>query len=281
MNTPGRLYSIAVAAILIATAVTAASAGPPEMKPRPEVELQVTASAPTDVDEDRDHENTNLEFVVKNVGTTDVVRGELGINTNKICILGPRGAVTMQQMIVDVFDRNYHPPVIRPGESVTWDWKWPIGRMDEGSYRLYWDFGGVRSNELKLVIDHAPPPENPPQPDWRVWPTHNQATPVDAVKMLLNGLDGDLGSIGVLTYLGKRRSDPPGLQTDLERKVAGLVVRRSMKTGSLRSAITDKFGKAIGKEWRNAGTDIVIKEIERAAIIYPPYFDEALMTGNG
>jgi hypothetical protein len=225
-----------------------------------------------------------LAFCVVNTGAQDVARGDLAVNTNSIWTLCPDGTVNVRKIIADPQLRGASPPqdsrvpMIVPGERVVWELpvEYLIQANDRpGVYRVYWDFGGVLSDEIRLLrrpglgLDGKPLPKGHPEPK------ATSRSLVESVKRFYVAMDGDPNGMTNGLWLD---------DTDARhREVARLLRRRAREASRFKTIVVRRFGEdALNLGWFYASSDAhTLRALEQATITYPEHFMEAYLEPNG
>lgn len=219
----------------------AAGAGTGPSAPDVELEVAIAVDAPA-----------TLLFSVTNDDPEPVLKGELGVNTNKIVTLHANGAVTAGMTIAEI--RDAPREMIDPGETVEWRWNIPAAQLQPGTSRLYWDFGGKRSREIALFRPHH---------DGEV--PHRAGTPTEVLKQFYRALDGEVTALGPSLFV----NDAVAAEVAVQR----VLFRRAMACRRLRERATRRFGAAAVEGWALEATASTFNAIDDAEVRYPPYFD--------
>ena len=255
-----------------------------------------------------DNELPGLAFILQNTADRDVPVPAFTLGDNGYHILTPSGRVEIRRSVVAEKPRRPLPgledgkedlqPVLRPGESKTW--VVPIKDLanrhqlsEEGIYRIYWECRGVKSRELTLVR-RRPQPAGDEQlalPD-----------PEGREVMIPNGPDpGQRNPKRVLCrfYRGLYEARPDwlldSLYADNDASAAALQALQNQAAAALllQTEIRKRFGDAVPAHWapRWGVVAQVVRDVERAAVRYPEYFETAtvdvgdnrvrLMRGDG
>jgi hypothetical protein len=214
-----------------------------------------------------DAANATVRFTVTNHGRDEIVKGGLGINTNRIVLLYPSGKVTDGNTIVDVFPPG-RQEMMQPGESVTWEK--PLSSIrdavtEAGHYRMYWEFSGVRSEELGFTQDK---PRALPKGAPRVR-EFDQSTPKAALLTLFRATEaGELAGLDALHADKANRA---------EGDVHNAFVARILAMTGLKDHAKARFGKSAFLDLKIDSDNATVGAIDRATVTCPPHFDEAMV----
>jgi hypothetical protein len=251
---------LAVVAVLPTGKVRAAQA-PPPADVVADVAVVADAAVPT------------LAFHVRNVGEIPVDRDSLFWGRNSLVVLTPSGRITgTGTRIADDFGAAKRR-VIEPGDSASWEAKlaelgfWNV-ESEAGAYRVYWEYAGVKSNELLLLLKFEGPIDERLR-ERRAEDPHD-GTPKGAVRALLLGLDrGDAPAVSGTLHA------PQGDRA--QAKVQGRFIQRMMAAARFADMSAFKFGKeaAAAAPLKLEATDERLRALDGADVKFPPYFETA------
>jgi hypothetical protein len=216
-----------------------------------------------------------LHMNVVNSSAKEIPDYPLNYNGNRVVALTPGGYVVTRGAIADVFDRKQ--PMIPPGERRSWEQSFDdLLRLPEfaeaGSYRLYWEYAGVKSREITL-IRREPSKDNPPFAP-KVDPRDTPPTPRAALVAFLRMLDETAVHPGFALHM-----DPNDVRDVVLRDT---FQRRATRMGQLLHEIELKKLPAGDDlpDWRIEATPEVVTAIDKASQTFSEYFQECTLTGR-
>jgi hypothetical protein len=178
----------------------------------------------------------SVVFTGTNHGDVPVSRGDVAFGANRLMFLTPSGALAeYNYQVMDTAPAAASRPArdLRRGESAEWIMKLSdvldqAGPLEAGEYRLFWEFAGVPSNELR-VLQKA---ERSGRDRERRKTDFGGQSPRETLERLYRGIDAGDMMVPELLPFGDRR----GEEGEFFRAVQGrvIVAARLMEVASRR-----------------------------------------------
>jgi hypothetical protein len=242
-----------VCVIILASCCVAA--GPSTMPAENTTQLRLVVATVLDT------KTPSIRFTALNIGPAAVPEIIFGHRRNWVVVLLPSGAVTQYHMDVDP---EIATEQIAPGDTQSWDFGYSeLPMISEetrasGEYRLYWQYAGVRSNEIIFVRTKADPLFRPK----RLGPLADSQTPADVVCGVCEALDGH---VPVNVESGE-------LGSPLAEAVERTLLFRFGAVLQLRSALQQRFGRDADQKFKLESANAALRTVRDARLDFGPYF---------